>query len=299
MSKPYDKLIYELASRGLNNYQISDLVNVDEATVRRALKRTGYEKHLLGVTPSLYDFQLEKPIVLTDEDAMITADWHAPLFNPHLVNEMILKAIELNIKTLVIGGDFWNGDAVSQYEPKQDSAGLDKEHEISRIALRTLAEWFDRIIIIWGNHDARYHKALGYKTTFARAMRMLFGDLGEVNEKIEISNLDHMLLKFTYTEPHRQVWRVCHPQNYSRIPLSTPRAMVSKYRTNVICAHAHHAAVGYGPDGSLMAVEIGGLFNQEATAYLQRSTTFPTWTPGFGWFKDGGFTMKTPHWTMS
>lgn len=299
MSKPYDKLVYELASRGLNNYQISDIVGVDEATVRRALKRTEFAKHLVPVElENWFDFTLDSPITIRDTDLMVTADWHIPITNMVLVNEMIEKARELKINRLLIAGDWFNFDALSSYDPKQDEAGMEREVQTSKMVMRVLNENFEHIYFTWGNHDARLHRALGWRMQFASAMRLMFEDLGaQFQKKLTISNLDHFLIEFSEAAEHRQRWRVCHPATYSRVPLSTPRTLAAKYNSNVICAHAHHAAVGFATDGIKTVAEIGGLFNQNATAYLQRSTTYPTWTPGYGWFKDGRFHLTTPYWS--
>lgn len=299
--KVNDKLVLELkASRGLSNYDIADLLAVDEATVRRALKRINYESYLLPTElEERFLFHADQPLLLTDEDAMVTADWHIPVYNPWLVNDMVETARNNNIKYLLIGGDFFNFDALSAYDPKQEEAGLEREVEEAKLVMRTLLETFTEIFFIWGNHDARMHRALGYKTKFSTAMRWLFGDLGtQANAKLRISNLDHLYVRFTDAQPEKKDWRICHPQNYSRVPLTTPRVLAAKHNCNVICAHAHHAAIGYATDGIRVVAEAGGLFNQHKTTYLQRSTTFPVWTPGFGWFKDGHFRMKTPGWSV-
>ena len=105
-----------------------------------------------------------------------------------------------------------------------------------------------------------------------------------------------MHIEFTEVDPEARRWRLCHPATYSRVPLTTPRTLAAKFNCNVICAHAHHAAIGFASDGIKTVAEIGGLFDQTKTAYLQRTTTFPTWTPGYGWFQDSRFYMTTPVW---
>lgn len=263
--------------------------------MRTTLKSVGYADYLIPTEfEERFRFTLDQPITLTDEDVMVTADWHIPVYNPWLVNDMINRSRTMGIKTLIIAGDLWNFDALSAYDPKQESAGLARENDEVKNVMRTLTKTFDKIKIVWGNHDARGHKALGFKMKFAQAMWTFLGYEESFLETIEISNLDHLYVDFTDAEVRR--WRVCHPAQYSRVPLATPRAMAAKYGTNVICAHAHHAAIGHGVDGNSVAVEIGGLFDAAKTAYLQRSTTFPLWQPGYGWFKDGRFHMTTPTW---
>lgn len=295
LTKLSDARVIELLSTGrYTNQDIGDIVGCSEATVRRAAHRAS--RHLIT---SELPIELEKPLVLTDFDGMVTADWHVPLYNPFLVNQMIERAGSLGLRKLLIGGDFFNFDALSQYDPKQHDAGLDIEKAEASFVIRTLAESFDEIIIIWGNHDARFHRTLGYKMQFDHAMRMMLGDAGnDALSKVRISNLDHLWIEFTNAPESVSKWRVCHPATYSRVPLSTPRTLAAKYNANVICAHAHHAAIGFATDGQKTVVEIGGMFDQYKTSYLQRSTTFPEWTPGYGWFKDGRFHLTTPAWEM-
>jgi hypothetical protein len=311
-----DNKVLELKSEGWNNRQISRVLSCDEASVRRSLERSKYEDHLLPVeqTPERFEFNLDQPIVLRDADAIITADWHIPIFDPNRVNQLVLEARAHAIKTLVIAGDYFNFDALSAYDPKQSEAGLERELDEGISVMRVLNATFDRIIYIWGNHDARLHRALGYKTRFDYAMKQVFGSLGlDLLSKMEFSSLDHLWM--VYGEPDFEAegddgeplqlweryrpqnrWYICHPQSYSRIPLSTARQLCAKQGANVITAHSHHCAIGFGPSGDLIAAEAGGLFDRKKTAYLSRSTTFPNWQPGYGYMLGGRFHLRNPLW---
>lgn len=310
-----DRRAVELATIGLSNVAIADMLNVDESTVRRALKREDFKRHLVPVDiASRFFVSLDEPLVLKDIDAMVTADWHIPLYDPLHVNRMIEKARELDINVLVIAGDFWNFDALSQYDPKQETANLAVEYTEGLAVMNVLLETFERIIYIWGNHDWRLAKSLGHALKFAESMKLMFGALGhDLLKRIEFSNLDHLWM--VYGEPLRDPvdrfgrelelweryvpedrWYICHPRTYSRTPLANPRTLTTKVEANVITAHAHHCAIGYGPQGSLVAAEAGGLFDRRKTEYLKASTTYPCWTPGFGWMQGGRFKLTSPLW---
>lgn len=196
---------------------------------------------------------------------------------------------------MIIGGDFFNFDALSQYDPKQTDAGLEREYAEGLAVMRVVLETFDRVIYIWGNHDSRMHKALGFKMRFAEAMKMVFGALGEeAMAKIEFSNLDHCIIRSGDEE-----FYVCHPANYSSVPLNAARKIANKMNMNVITAHSHHCAVGFAEDGKKIIMEAGGLFEKSKTAYLQRSTTFPTWTQGFVVIQDGRPQLHSPRWGVN
>jgi hypothetical protein len=288
------------ADKGWSNRRIGKHLGVDESTVRRALAEIGYQRHLIPLMETededRFRIELDAPIVHKG-DVMLTADWHVPLYDPQYVNEMILTAREQELKTLVIAGDFFNFDALSQYEPKQLDAGLEKELNEGSAVMRVLMETFDTIYYLWGNHDARMHRALGFAIQFREAMKMVFGNLGEeLLGRVVFTNLDHMWIE---GREGQSDWYICHPKNYTSVPLNTARRLASKFNSNVVTAHSHHCAVGYGPDGEKVVAEIGGLFDRHKTAYLQRTTTFPTWQQGYAYLKDSTLRVLSPGWELS
>jgi len=297
MSKrKHDPELYaDFASRGLSNYQIAAEFGVDESSVRRGLRALGYQRHLVPLDiDDRLQLHLDRPIKI-EGDLMVTADWHIPLYDPALVNEVIETGREQGLTSLLIAGDFFNFDALSHYDPKQDGAGLAVELNESVAVMRVLLQTFDTIYYLWGNHDARLHKALGFSMKFREAMKLVFGNLGrEALDRIQFSNLDHCWLD----TGDQFDWYICHPQSYNRAPLSTARKLAAKENAHVITAHAHHCAAGYAEDGKKVVAEAGGLFDVTKTAYLQRSTTHPNWTQGFGFIKDGRLTLKSPGWVV-
>lgn len=295
MSKDIDwNRVVQLADKGLSNRRIARTLGVDESTVRRGLPKVGYQRHLIpeeGGFEDRFNIVLDKPII-HEGSVAISADWHIPLYDPAYANQFIRDSRERGLKDLVIAGDFFNFDALSQYDPKQQEAGLEGELEEATAVMRVLLETFDRIYFLWGNHDARLHRALGFAMQFQQAMKTVFGKLGEeCLDRIVFSNLDHMWLKDGGTP-----WYICHPKNYTKVPLSTARQLAPKVNANVITAHSHHCAVGYGPDGEKVVAEAGGLFDREKTAYLQRTTTFPTWAQGYAFLIDGRLHLSSPGW---
>lgn len=292
MSAPkHDSAVYlALAEAGLDNVQIADKLGVGEASVRRGLRKVGFARTLrpLPATAKSDDF-LDKPIRHYGPLA-VSADWHIPLVDYVYANRFLEHCRSEEIRTLAIAGDFFNHDALSSFDYKQASANLRTELREAQHTMATLVDQFDRILFIWGNHDARFHKALQYQISFAAAMRMCFGELGEdALSKIEFSNLDHFWVNDdTY---------ICHPKNYTQSPLSTARKLAAKVQANVITAHSHHAAMGFDVSGKHVCVEAGGFFDISRTAYLQRSTTYPTWAQGYSLIDASGrISMFTPRW---
>jgi hypothetical protein len=298
MSKDINwKYVMALADKGWSNYRIGDHLGVNESTIRRGLSREGYKRSLLPEDlpfEDRFNIVLDQPIVY-EGDIAITADWHIPLYDAKYANKFILDAKDRGHTKLIIAGDFFNFDALSSYDPKQESAGLEGEVEEAVAVMRVLLETFDTIYFLWGNHDARLHRALGFAMQFRVAMRTVFGKLGDqALDRIIFSNLDHM-----WVQTNEGMWYICHPKNYTRVPLSTGRALAPKVNANVITAHSHHCAVGYGPDGDKVVAEIGGLFDRHKTEYLQRTTTNPNWQQGYAFIEKGRLFVTSPGWELA
>ena len=105
---------------------------------------------------SRFEFGLDRPFELKGDWA-VTADWHVPLYDAKLVNEFLDDAKDY--KNLLIAGDFLNGDSLSQYYPKQKSAGIEKEISEAKNLMEILCSNFTNIVFLMGNHDYRDRKS--------------------------------------------------------------------------------------------------------------------------------------------
>ncbi len=270
----------------LSNTELGKRLGVSESTVRRNLTTAGYSRvYLSDGQFESYREVLPSPLRISGDWAL-TADWHVPLVNTTYVNSLISESRKRGINRLVIAGDFLNFDSLSKYDPKQNDAGLETEIHFAHTIMRTLMETFDDIVYLWGNHDIRMGRALGFKMSFSNTMRMVFGALGdEFLDKIQFSDLDHLWLDDIY---------VCHPSAYSRVPLSNPIKINAYTHSPVLCAHSHHSAVGFAPDGYNMVGELGGLFDAGRTRYLQGSSSFPRWVNGWAFYVKGHYEHRSP-----
>lgn len=289
----------ELREAGMNNQEIADKVGVSEAAVRRGLHKAGFKPYLIpGYARAKLDVLLEKPLsinVAKQGAGAVTADWHLPLADYDLINSFIDHAIDLGATNwLLVAGDWFNIDALSAFDFKQDEAAMPQEIFASNEVMTRLLQVFDNVYLSWGNHDARVHRALGYKVSFARAMRMMFADLDkDLMDRIQLSNLDHVRI-----ETPNGPYTVCHPKNYTNVPLTTARKLASKEQTHIITGHSHHTAIGHDVSGNFVCGEIGGFFDAAKTGYLQRTTTFPKWQNGYGFIDTDGFlTIEGQGWS--
>lgn len=236
------------------------------------------------------DIDRFKPLVRTG-DAMVTCDWHIPLHDPVLINAMIECARKNKIKNLIIAGDYFHMEEFSSFLPYQPEAALEIEKHDGNLIMKTLCRTFDTIDIIWGNHDFRLARKLGYKKSFEECMDWMLDQLTvEERAKLRISSLDHM---FYYPIADKK-WYVCHQSNFSKVPLTVPRSLAQKYSCSVFSTHSHHCALGMAHNGVDICIEGGGFFSKSRTEYIQKSTDNHEWVPGFTMFKEGVPTVVSP-----
>lgn len=263
---------------------------MDEASVRRGLRRAGYKPYLVPTkTMERMKVKLEAPLridVRKQGPGAVTADWHHPLTDYGLVNQFIDHARDIGATNwLLVAGDWFNIDALSAFDFKQDEASLPRELEGSTETMRRLLDTFGEITLSWGNHDARVHKALGYKVPFVTAMKMMFHELdADLMARIKFTNLDHV-----YIDTPRGPYYVAHPKAYSSIPLSTARRLAGIHHAHILTGHSHHTALGHDPSGKFTVGELGGFFDTTKTAYLQRTTTYPKWQQGYAFIDGAGW----------
>lgn len=226
------------------------------------------------------------PLVRTG-DCMVVMDLHIPLHDPGLINAMVACARENGLTKLIIAGDYFNMETFSSYLPYQPEAALDIERYDGALVMKTLLQTFDEIDFIWGNHDFRLTRKMGFKQSFEDCMRWMLSDLDKDEmDKIRFSDLDYMYYHpVSLTEGKK--FRICHPRNFSSVPLTVGRKLAQKYQCSIITAHSHHCAIGIAPDGVNICIEGGGFFDKDRTEYIQRTTNHHEWVQGFVFFKDG------------
>lgn len=233
-----------------------------------------------------------KPLIRTG-NCMLTADFHIPLHDTDFINVMINCAKKNKIDKLIIAGDFFHMEAFSSFLPHQPEASWKTERYEGNFVMKTLLKTFKEIDFIWGNHDFRVVKATGFKESFIDCMKWALNGLtDEEMDRINFSDLDYM--DYYPVEGSERMIRVCHPQNFSKVPLTVPRELSIKYATGVASAHSHHCSLGVAANGVDLMLELGGFFHKGRTEYIQRTNTSHEWVQGFFMFKDGIPHMISP-----
>lgn len=288
-----------LSRPDLTNDQIGEQLQVSEASVRRALKGVDRFKLLEGAR-----IEVESPLrySLIDGDIALAGDIHVPITKWGFLNRFLLDMKAEGVTTLGIPGDFWHADFASSFDYKQSDADMETEKRVGNETMQRFLEQFDKVILSWGNHDARYHKMIRYGVSFVDTMKMMFHEVPDhLLAKVEWTNLDHFwvdpAMGWEGASDEGAPWYVCHPKSYSSIPLTQSRRIAAKTLSNVITGHSHHHAVGHDVSGKFTCAEVGGFFDASRTEYLQRSTQFPNWNNGYAIIHgDNSLTMRSEKW---
>lgn len=298
MSKPKNppEAYVELAQKKpfLTNKEIADHFKVDESSVRRAFKKAKFDKGDVQEVKQTVDV----PFRIIG-DVLLMADIHCPLHNFDYIRTAVINAVNRGVRIVLFCGDFWHCDQYGNYFPHQADIGLDVEIPTGTQLMEWILGHFDIAFFIRGNHDYRYVKGRKYKISFVDAMKDAFKGLSDdAKSKLNFSNLDHAILNNNIPFDHGSAaWYICHPENYSRTPLTNGIKLAAVVNMNVATAHSHHCARGWAVNGIHQVMELGGFFDASRTAYLQSSVPFPKWTPGHALYIDGKMKLESPAWS--
>ena len=215
-------------------------------------------------------------IQITCPSAIVIGDCEIPDHDREIFAMAVEMAHRLSIRTLIINGDFIEADAFSKW-PKISDTGqkFPVEIDLARATIKEFLKYFNEIYVTSGNHERR----LARGTSGAVWLNMLM----EGQPQMQISEYAHMIM-----ETPAGTWLICHPANYSRIPLSTARELAAIKQCHILAAHNHHLSMGHDRSGKWWIVDGGCCRNPEKTGYKQMNiNTFPQWIPGFTIIKDG------------
>ena len=217
--------------------------------------------------------KLEKPMRIQSDKVCIAGDEHCPFQDDDLIKMMIDKCHDEKIETIIINGDFLDCKNISSFtDLQQIELTFENELEEAGKLLKLINRSFDNIYFINSNHEARFARKMEGNANIRDLFKMFDGNM-EQGIDYQISIYDFCILNnSTY---------ICHPNNYSVVPLSIPRALATKYHLNVICGHLHRLALGKDISGKFYCAESGGLFDPSKLEYLQNTNKSPMQESGF------------------
>jgi len=215
---------------------------------------------------------------------MLTGDWHEPYHDSDLVMKLLAMAKKHKVRQGICVGDFLNLGVFSTFlNDKETEWEYDKAKAVQ--ILNSLFGWFDRWLIVMGNHDIRLWK------------RLL--GMGEENDVFDILKGQELAGKLEYTTYPQCVindsWMMSHPKSYSRIQTRNSYTLASKYMISLVMEgkspnglygfisyHGHQGGTGFDVSGRMETVDGMGMFDGNKVNYKQMNiTTHPEWIPGF------------------
>lgn len=240
---------------------------------------------------------------------MLVNDLHIPLHDSLLLTRM-LKAARLNgVFQLCLGGDVFEAQEQGMFA-KNAPSGMDPAEAAQRVmqVLAALAAHFRRIVILKGNHDARWQKTLErlLSAPDGRQLAELLGvDLSVSYRDRYVALMDSWTRLYAADAAGRIEWLgqpaveidgpagckpylYCHPKTYSRLAPNAERRIAAVKEQPVLGTHGHLFALGVSPSGKYPVAQVPACTDPAAHLYLhERVTDFPHWSRGFAMVKAG------------
>ena len=288
IAKSLDKS-YDSVSNKLKGLVCSGKVNRIGHVSPSSLRNVA-DKYVPAVQPNYDQFFKLKG------DAMVISDVHVPFHHIELIELLMKVAIKFKVKTLIIPGDFLNGDAFSRFATGfRGEVNQEIEFNDADYILTKLLKVFDRIVWTTGNHEDRYYKAFGGSIPHVRFLNM-------INDQIT-SNLDDKkrikVSNYPYSELNES-WLIGHPQNFGSSGGTVPARIADKYEKNIICGHNHQFGMQMSMSGKYIGIDHGcGADPLKIEYYMKGFNTYRTWQNGFTMIlnnKPYVFNLKMTDW---
>lgn len=213
---------------------------------------------------------------------MVTGDIHLPFHCPRTFSHLIEIAEKFGIKKMVSVGDTFELQEFKHYLDNHPGVNWRYEKAKGWAVLELLANQFDEIVLLLGNHELRLWKKLEGA-----------GDQEDVFQIfVKHPNIRYDLYPYCIINDS---WFACHPKSYSRIPGRNPYFLASKHMVELVEAgkspngqygliafHGHQGGGGRDVSGRFRVADGMGLFDQELFGYAQlKLTPTPNWVKGF------------------
>lgn len=256
-------------------------------TAAEKVERVAKVKRVLTATQAMAPDRIE--LSTYDGDAAIISCLHIPFYSVSWVVRICESAQRLGVKTLIVAGDFLMADRLSKYDKVGQTVPIGQEllalHEVTAVLL----EVFDRIILMYGNHDQRIERTIAKAAETKEGRTMLEMLAARMDTRFDPEGLDALaesyLQHFTSNPAVKVVslpelvvngrWLVMHA-GASRVPPQHERAMAEKHRMSVIGGNSHLFGMGFDRSATDLAVTLGHACESERFRYIhEKPSAFP------------------------
>lgn len=210
---------------------------------------------------------------LKSNSVVIAGDWHIPQHSWSLIEQCCNQDCE----DLIINGDFFNLDSMSEFAKKQKGCDWETEKVACRSIFNVLLRSFNKVVLLLGNHDKR----VSTKTNYAMGLRDLVNlTIPEVfKNKVIVTDNDFVCLNDGVRD-----WRICHSVEYSKRYGSKAKGIGEKYNASVILGHSHMLSMTeeYKGRGVRYYIDGGCMVDYSKVEYENVcTTTYSNWANGF------------------
>lgn len=215
-------------------------------------------------------------------DWALVGDLHCPYVDWELALEMTEHARRKRVRQLLICGDVFDFQSLSSYPVVHPPPTPELETSVARAVMGLWGEWFSVIKVLTGNHDLRLFRALQGQVEDESVLALLM-------QRLDIErNAEWSVYGYCVIETPTGIWRVTHPKNYSRLPLSTAQKLADKHRQHIIMFHGHMTAVGLSASGQHVIASVGCMADPGKLPWVQLvDNTTPAMTQSYALLLDG------------
>ena len=223
----------------------------------------------LGPKDEGYFTHVQSPVV-------ISSDWHTPYTDMDLVRKLIQVSERLQVKQLVINGDFFTQDAFSRWPHHRFNVPWPEEKRSARELIQLLFKHFDCIYFILDNHDRRLlvtqeQKHGGLDESDVIELLMFGARQGKLRASVDYH---YVLID--------KIWRVTSPREYRRVKLSLANRLAQLHHQNIIVGGDHLYGLGLDDSGQHVIASDMCMVERTQVPYAMVSdSSFPMWNKGF------------------
>lgn len=198
-------------------------------------------------------------------DALVLPDPEFPYHDDTFINQVLDLAAAWDIRHCVVAGDALHFNSLSAWEPGWTISGddelagpnLGQELRVASGMLRTLADQFDDMDYILGNHEGRMIRALG-----AVVSPDFLTNILSLDKKWRISPF-----YFSRVLSEGVPYLIEHPRTTS---LGAPGVLADKFQANILMAHSHKVGMTSSRSGQWQGWHIGACVDESRLPYASQ-----------------------------
>ena len=198
---------------------------------------------------------------------VVYADVHVPVQDSLFMDKVADLGAAWGIKNALLAGDFLDMQDWSWFTKPlaEQSAKFHTELEVAREVFGKLESLYDKIWWSMGNHEYRITRSTNSKLGM-KALSMMIG----ASQKLVVSDYSMTVIK---DAPGLPYWRVTHPDQTRKVPLSWAREQASMKLQHIVVAHSHRPAIGFDMSGTFYTIETGMMADPKRLGYTRLKDT--------------------------